>query len=344
MIAELFSSKAVCSRYFECLPKVLCIGKAMVQAKSHPSSLENSQLLAALQSAPPNQSVPSPDLGTSQTLEPSEALPASRPITPLGILVQQIDATVAIAEQSEISSHLLTSLRQIQALAAGLDPYLEQCATPESASLEYLAQKTAAENWGQRFADKETVRQLEQEMLSGHVEGQTLKLFVHMTKAKRILEVGMFTGYSALAMAEALPEDGLLVACEVDVYVADFARSCFKASPHGHKIQVKVAPALQTLEALAEAQESFDMAFVDADKQEYVDYFKLLIDGNLVVPGGFICVDNTLLQGQPYLSSSLQTPNGAAVADFNRFVAADPRVEQVLLPLRDGLTLIRRKI
>ncbi|MEL6383157.1 MAG: class I SAM-dependent methyltransferase [Cyanobacteria bacterium J06626_18] len=274
----------------------------------------------------------------------SEGRSTPRPITPLGILVQQIEATVAIAEKSEISSHLLTSLRQVQALAAGLDPYLEQCTTSESPALRHLAQETAAEDWSQRFADKETVRQLEQEMLSGHIEGQTLKLFVHMTRAKRILEVGMFTGYSALAMAEALPEDGCLIACEVDTYVADFARSCFDVSPHGHKIQVKVAPALQTLKTLAEAQESFDMAFVDADKQEYMDYFKLLIDGNLVVPGGFICVDNTLLQGQPYLPSSQQTPNGAAVADFNRLVAADPRVEQVLLPLRDGLTLIRRKI
>ncbi|MGF1522897.1 MAG: O-methyltransferase [Leptolyngbyaceae cyanobacterium] len=321
----------------------------MVQVKSHPSSSEDSQQPSTQQSGAPRHSTPSADSGLSQTSETSvetalAARSASRPVTPLGILVQQIEATVAIAENSEIPSHLLTSLSQIQALAAGLAPYLEQCATPESVPLRHLARKTAAENWSQRFSDQETGRQLEQEMLSGHVEGQTLKLFAHMIGAKRILEVGMFTGYSALAMAEALPEEGLLVACEVDAYVADFARRCFDESPHGHKIQVRVAPALHTLKALAEAQETFDMVFVDADKQEYVDYFKLLIDGGLVVPGGFICVDNTLLQGQPYLASSQQTPSGAAIADFNRFVAADSRVEQVLLPLRDGLTLIRRKV
>ena len=167
-------------------------------------------------------------------------------------------------------------------------------------------------------------------------------MFVHMTKAKRILEVGMFTGYSALAMAEALPEDGQLIGCEVDRYVADFAIDCFQASPHGHKISVEVAPALETLQKLAAAKESFDLVFIDADKKEYVDYFHTLLDADLVLPGGFICVDNTLLQGQPYLPPDQRTPNGAAIAQFNRAVAADPRVEQVLLPLRDGLTIIRR--
>ena len=267
----------------------------------------------------------------------------ARPVTPLGILVEKLEETVRMAEEAKVPASLMASLQQVQALAAGIDPYLEQCTTPESPALAALAQKTAAEDWSQRFSDKETVRQLEQEMLSGHIEGQTLKLFVYMTGAKRILEVGMFTGYSALAMAEALPEDGKVVACEVDRYVADFARACFDESPHGSKIEVEVAPALETLQKLADDREVFDLVFIDADKQEYVDYFKLLLDRELLSSGGFILVDNTLLQGQPYLPLQQRTPNGEAIAKFNRFVADDPRVEQVLLPLRDGLTIIRRK-
>jgi len=269
--------------------------------------------------------------------------PTPRPVTPLGILVQQLEQVVEMAQQVEVPPALMTSLQQTLALAAGIDPYLEECATPESPALAALAQKTALEDWSKLFSDQETVRQLEQEMLSGHIEGQTLKLFVYMSGAKRILEIGMFTGYSALAMAEALPEDGLVVACEVDQYVADFARACFDESPHGSKIQVKVAPALETLQGLADAQESFDLVFIDADKKEYINYFKLLLDGELLVPGGFICVDNTLLQGQPYLPPQQRTPNGEAIAKFNSFVADDSRVEQVLLPLRDGVTIIRRK-
>jgi caffeoyl-CoA O-methyltransferase len=267
----------------------------------------------------------------------------ARPVTPLGILVQQLEKTVQMAQEAKVPASVMDSLQQVLNLAAGIDPYLEQCTTPESPALAALARKTAAEDWSKRFSNRETVRQLEQEMLSGHIEGQTLKLVVHMTGAKRILEVGMFTGYSALAMAEALPEDGKVLACEVDSYVADFARACFDESPHGSKIKIEVAPALETLQKLADARESFDLVFIDADKQEYIDYFKLLLDRELLTPGGFILVDNTLLQGQPYLPPQQRTANGEAIAQFNRFVADDPRVEQVLLPLRDGLTMIRRK-
>lgn len=267
----------------------------------------------------------------------------ARPITPLGILVEQLQKIVQLAEAASIPAELKASLQQALQLASGLDPYLEDYTTPESPALAALAQKTSAEDWSKRFSDGETVRQLEQEMLSGHIEGQALKMFIGMMGAKRILEIGMFTGYSALAMAEALPEDGRLVACEVDSYVADFAKACFAASPHGSKITVEVAPALETLDKLADAGESFDLVFIDADKREYVDYFHRLLDTGLLAPHGVIGVDNTLLQGQVYLPPEQRTPNGEAIAQFNRIVAEDPRVEQVLLPLRDGLTLIRRK-
>ena len=274
------------------------------------------------------------------TLKP---LYAPRPVTPLSIAAQQLENTVEMAADAQVPETLLKSLRQVHALVKGIDPYLEAISVPESSALAALAQKTATEDWSKRFSDQETVHPLEQEMLSGHLEGQTLKLFVHMTRAQRILEVGMFTGYSALAMAEALPEEGHLVACEVDQYVAQFAQDCFATSPHGHKIAVKVAPALQTLQQLAVDHEVFDLVFIDADKTGYIDYFKVILDEGLLTPGGFILVDNTLLQGQPYLPMEQRTPNGEAIAQFNRFVANDPRVDQVLLPLRDGLTIIRHK-
>ncbi|MGB3531931.1 MAG: class I SAM-dependent methyltransferase [Microcoleaceae cyanobacterium] len=264
----------------------------------------------------------------------------ARPVTPLGILTEKLEKAVQLIDQADIPADVAEQVKQAYQLATGLDPYLEDCTTPESDALAALAKKTQAEPWSQRFSDGETVRHLEQEMLSGHIEGQTLKLFIQMMKAKNVLEIGMFTGYSALAMAEALPDDGKCIACEVDEYVAEFAQKCFDASPDGHKIQVEVAPALETMKKLADAGESFELVFIDADKKEYVDYFNLLLDRKLLVPGGFICVDNTLLQGQPYLPPQQRTANGEAVAKFNSAIAEDPRVEQVLLPLRDGLTLI----
>lgn len=270
---------------------------------------------------------------------------APRPVTPVGILAQILGQLVADQDQI-LDPHSDPVLREqwqqrlvrARDLAAGLDPYLIACTSPESAALAGLAQQTATEDWGRR--NREAGGSLEQEMLSGPLEGQMLRMLVKMLKAERILEIGLFTGYSALAMAEALPPDGRVVGCELDPYVAAFAQRWFGQSPHGSKIEVRVGPALQTLQTLADQGSRFDLVFVDADKGGYVDYFECLLDRELLAPGGVIAVDNTLLQGQPYLAE--RSPNGEAIARFNQVVAADPRVEQVLVPLRDGLTLIRR--
>jgi caffeoyl-CoA O-methyltransferase len=265
-----------------------------------------------------------------------------RPVTPLGILTAHLEAALRVANTLELPQDLSHNLHQALQLAAGLETYGSACTTPESPALAAIAQKTRAEPWQQRFAEGATRHPLEQEMLSGHVEGQVLKMFVHMTRAEHILDIGLFTGYSALAMAEALPRHGSLLACEVDPYVAGFAQKLLQQSGHGDKIQVELGPALTTLTRLATTQESFDLVFIDAAKQEYEQYFQALLDWNLLIPGGFICVDNTLFQGQVYLPEAQRSPHGTAIAQFNQVVQQDPRVEQVLLPIRDGLTLIRR--
>ncbi|VEP14426.1 Caffeoyl-CoA O-methyltransferase [Hyella patelloides LEGE 07179] len=267
----------------------------------------------------------------------------ARPVTPLGILVQQLEQIVSAAQTESVSTKFEASLNSAYKLVAGLDSYLEECTTSESDALANLTTKTQQEDWSKRFSDGETVKALEQEMLSGHIEGQLLKMLVSISKSKRVLEVGMFTGYSALAIAEALPDDGYVLACEVDEYVSQFATDCFAVSPHGKKIEVRVAPAMETMKQLIKDGESFDLVFVDADKGGYIDYLRLLLDSDLLADDGFICVDNTLLQGQPYLPQEQRTANGKAIARFNHFVAEEPRVEQVLVPIRDGLTIIKRK-
>ncbi len=262
-----------------------------------------------------------------------------RPVTPIGILAAKLEKLTQQA--AALDPIFQAELLQAYELANGLDTYLDRCTTPESPDLAKLVQRTQTEDWTRHFADGATVRPLEQEMLSGHVEGQMLKFLVRLTKARRVLEVGMFTGYSALAMAEALPKNGQVVACEVDPYAAKFAQQCFADSAVGHKISVRVAPALETMQQLATAGEVFDLVFIDADKAGYVDYLNLLLDTSLLAADGLICADNTLMQGQPYLSGTA-SENGIAIARFNQAVVNDLRVEQVLLPLRDGLTLIRR--
>ena len=265
-----------------------------------------------------------------------------RPVAPHGILVEKLGSLRRLAERTALDPVFRHMLADAERLAQGLEPYIEACTTPESAALRKLATDTQSENWGLRFRAGDTTGELEGEMLSGHIEGQFLKTLVHAMKATRVLEIGLFTGYSALAMAEALPDRGTLVACELDPYAAAFARRAFDASPHGSKIRIEIGDAEASMGRLADDGEAFDLIFIDADKGKYPFYLDLALERRvLLAPGGLICVDNTLMQGQPYLAGE-QTGNGRAIAAFNRLLSDDPRVEQVMLPVRDGLTLIRR--
>lgn len=265
-----------------------------------------------------------------------------RPVTPVGLLAATLDRlTKQVEDSAGVTTGLLVDLRRARDLATGLDPYLSRCTTPESPALRRLAARTRAEDWPNRSATVPGVH-LEQEMLSGHVEGQFLRLLVRLTRAVHVLEIGLFTGYSALAMAEALPAGGTVLACEIDPDAAGFARHCLDDSPDGHKVDIRVGPALATLERLAEQGRSYDLVFLDADKTGYEDYLRLLVGTTLLAPHGLLCVDNTLLQGEAYLVDGVTSPAGRALTAFNAAVAADPSLEQVMLPLRDGLTLVRR--
>ena len=270
---------------------------------------------------------------------PDGVVASPRPVTPSTILAEEL---TEICRQLELAPDadpaVVDRLRASRDLAAGLDPYLDACTTTESPALAELARRTRSADWSTSTAGTG----LEQEMLSGHVEGQVLKFLVHMSGASRVLEIGMFTGYSALAMAEALPDDGEVLACEMDPEVAHFAQECFEASEVGRRISVAVGPASETLERLAASDRQFDLVFIDADKPGYSGYLQQLLDGELLAPGAVIAVDNTLMQGQPWLDGDAVTTNGAAIASFNAALTYDDRVEQVLIPLRDGLTLIRR--
>lgn len=282
---------------------------------------------------PVHAPVEAPPVATSAPGEP-------RPVTPASILAGQLGQLVERLDRLDgVDPTLAAGLRAAAELAGGLDAYLERCTTPESSALARIAALTQEWDWRGSSGPG-----LEQEMLSGHVEGQTLKMLVRLTRARRVLEIGMFTGYSALAMAEAVPADGRVVACELDAEVAAFAQRCFRDTPCGDRIEVRVGPAMATLAALDAAGEVFDLVFLDADKAGYLDYVRFVLDSGLLAPHGVICVDNTLMQGQPWTSGPAgpATPNGRAIAAFNAAIAAEPRVEQVLLPLRDGITLIRR--
>ncbi|TMB73748.1 MAG: methyltransferase [Deltaproteobacteria bacterium] len=172
-------------------------------------------------------------------------------------------------------------------------------------------------------------------MMVGPIEGALLRLLVRLTAAKRVLEIGMFTGYSALAMAAALPEDGQLITCDVNPETSEIARRYFASSPHGHKIEIKLGPAKETLKNL---QGPFDLCFIDADKQGYGAYYDACID--LVRRGGLIVLDNMLQSGRVLNPAD---PASRIIAALNDRIQRDERVENVLLPIRDGIMLAYRR-
>ena len=214
-----------------------------------------------------------------------------------------------------------------------LSEYIEQHSSPESEVLQRITRSTHLEVINPR-------------MLSGHVQGRVLSMLSQMIQPKRVLELGTFTGYSALCLAEGLTEDGKLITIEHNDEMEDSIRRNLALSPLGEKVELIIGDAKETLRRLGdkikgdkEKGEEFDLVFIDADKKEYCDYLDLVLP--LMRKGGWILADNTLWDGHiidPAYDKDRQT---VALRAFNDKVAQDTRLEKVILPLRDGLTIIR---
>jgi len=172
----------------------------------------------------------------------------------------------------------------------------------------------------------------------GKVEGKFLQLLIKISNARRAVEVGTFTGYSALVIAEALPADGLLTTCETNPDYAAMAQRYFAQSPHGRKIRLALGPAFETLRRME--AESVDFVFIDADKPSYGKYFDEAV--RLLRPGGIIFVDNVFWRAKIF-KKNITNENAKAIAAFNQKVKDDGRVEKVMLSVRDGVYLIRKK-
>ncbi len=205
-----------------------------------------------------------------------------------------------------------------------LEEYISTHSTPENDILASITRETH-------------LHVLNPHMLSGHVQGRVLSMISHMLRPKRILELGTFTGYSALCLAEGLEEGGKLVTIEHNDELEEMIRRNFARSPLGERIELHIGDCILEIEKL---EGPFDLVFIDADKREYCAYLEALYP--LVPIGGFILADNTLWDGHivdPAYDKDKQT---LGLRAFNDHVAADERFEQVILPLRDGLTIIRK--
>ena len=208
---------------------------------------------------------------------------------------------------------------------APIDRYILEHIDPESEYLKALYRDTH-------------VKLLRPRMASGHLQGRMLKMFVEMIRPRQVLEIGTYSGYSALCMAEGLPEGSLLHTFEINDEQEDFTRPWIENSPFAEKIRFYIGDALELVPAMGI---TFDLAFIDGDKRRYIDYYEMTM--HHLADNGYIIADNTLWDGHV-----LEQPRGSdtqtlGIKAFNDLVAADQRVEKVILPLRDGLTIIRKK-
>jgi caffeoyl-CoA O-methyltransferase len=206
-----------------------------------------------------------------------------------------------------------------------IDRYVAEHTTPPDPLLDALAEETRATLAAPG-------------MLSGPVEGRLLETLIFLSGARNVLEIGTYSGYSAISMAAALPPDGRLVTLEVSEKHAEVARRYKAQSPHGDRIEVRVGPALETL---AELPGPFDLVFIDADKENYGAYYEASLER--LSDRGLIVVDNTLWSGRVLGDEEPDDERTAALREFNDHVRADERVVCVMLTVRDGVTLIRRR-
>ena len=206
-----------------------------------------------------------------------------------------------------------------------LDDYILRHTSPEP---DYLYRLWRATN----------IHTIHGRMASGHLQGRLLKMLVEMIRPQNVLEVGTFSGYSAIALAEGLPDGGRVYTFEVNDEMEDFTRPWIEQSPVADKISFIIGDALTEAPRLGV---TFDLAFMDGDKRTYIECYDMIM--SILRPGGFIIADNTLWDGHvvdPAYDHDQQTQG---IRRFNDYVASDPRTEQVILPMRDGLTLIRKK-
>lgn len=210
---------------------------------------------------------------------------------------------------------------------------------------QYIHDHTSPEEVLLRELDRETnLRVVQPRMLSGHIQGRLLEMLVRMVRPRQVLEIGTFTGYSALCMAAGLEPGAELHTIEVDDELESLARSFFDRSEHGPKINLHIGSALDIAPTLGR---EFDLVFIDGDKREYPAYYRMLMgdDGGhkLVHSGSVLIADNILWSGKVVGPIAHNDRHTQALVEFNRLVVEDPRVENVIVPLRDGLSIIRVK-
>ncbi len=259
--------------------------------------------------------------------------------SPYGIISERLIELYDELEKFSTNTQLLNKLNTCIGLSKGVEPYIENNTTPESNNLANLSKSTINHDWDSALKKKKSTGFLGSQMLCGHVEGQFLKMLVKITRATKILEIGMFSGYSTLAMAEGLPKDGEIHTCESNPYAIKFAQNAFDKTRE-KRIKIKSGLALETLKKLSAKKVVYDLVFIDATKSEYPEYLNLITKNSLINKNSLVCIDNTFLRGKVFSEFEEKNSSSKIMEKFNSDISKDPKYHTVMLPLRDGFTLL----
>jgi len=277
-------------------------------------------------------------------------------VTALQLVQSALASLASSSSKDSASSDAVKDLKLASSLLGGLDPYLDSVLSKGPPALQSLIDETDNHDWKAAYQNKKVSFQVSPSWSACGYEGSFIAMVARGIKAKRALEIGMFTGTTTLCIADALPEDGKLISLEIDKYFKDIATPYFEKAGVASRIDVRIGSALDSIRNMVEnKEEPFDLIFIDADKTGYHDYYETILGSGLLRQGGVLLVDNTLYKGIPFTSElekadaslaerlHISVENGLALKAFNKHVADDPRVEASVLPIRDGVTWIMHK-
>lgn len=277
----------------------------------------------------------------------SETIPTETALASVSKLVQHAIKSV----HSDNKEAALQFLEVINSILNRLDPYLDSVSHQGPAGLNPLIHETLHHDWEKAYSEKKVSFKVGPHWSAGAYEGGFVAMVVKALQAKRVLEVGMFTGTTTLCVADVLPSNGKIVALEIDQYFKDLVTPYFEKAGVDKRIDVRIGSAIQSMEKMVQDKEdAFDVIFIDADKPGYKNYYDTIMQGGLLRNGGVMLVDNVLYKGYtftPELQESKNLPdmgidgaNGKAMVEFNEYVSNDSRSQVVVLPIRDGISWI----
>jgi len=257
--------------------------------------------------------------------------------------VIQMHKALSLAIAKNSSPEVIETMNYALQLVEKREEFCDYVTSNSSKACSKILHETYNVEWKELQKEGKSTGELDKKMITGNLEGQFLKSIISMHNAKNVLEVGMFTGYGALSMAEALPADGKMVTVDIEKYLETYTGNLFKESPHCNKITIHIGSALDYMKSAVAEKNLFDVIFLDADKSEYIDYLKIAFEDGLLAERGSVLIDNAFRHGDGYAPHRMeQRGEHNPTRKLAKYLNENKSLHSSLVPIRDGVAMVRR--